>query len=53
MNCPEGIELVEDGWDRTVDGTELLQTIYGTKQAARQYWKTFMDTMEQNGNLVA
>jgi hypothetical protein len=37
MKCPDGIEFIEDGWDRIVDCTELLQTIYGTKQAARQY----------------
>jgi Reverse transcriptase (RNA-dependent DNA polymerase) len=46
MKCPEGIDLVEEGWDLSEDCTELLQTIYGTKQAARQYWKMFMDMME-------
>jgi hypothetical protein len=35
MRCPEGIELVDDGWDTMVDYTELQKTIYGTKQAAR------------------
>jgi hypothetical protein len=47
MKCPEGIDLVENGWNRSEDCMELLQTIYGTKQAARQYWKTFMGTMEK------
>jgi Reverse transcriptase (RNA-dependent DNA polymerase) len=37
MKCPEGIDLIEEGWDREEDCTELLQAIYGTKQAARQY----------------
>jgi hypothetical protein len=41
MKCPEGIDLIEEGWDREEDCTELLQTIYGTKQAARQHWKKF------------
>jgi hypothetical protein len=27
----------------------LLRTIYGTEQAARQYWKKFMDMMEKKG----
>jgi hypothetical protein len=26
MKCPEGIEIVEDGWDREDDCTQLLQT---------------------------
>jgi hypothetical protein len=39
MKCPEGIEWIEDDWDREEDCTRLLQTFYGTKQAARQYWK--------------
>jgi hypothetical protein len=49
MKCPEGIDLVEVGWDLDTDCTELLKTIYGTKQAARQYWKKFMSYMEENG----
>jgi hypothetical protein len=49
MNCPEGIDLIEEGWDRLNDCTELMKTIYGTKQAARQFWKTFMTTMERRG----
>jgi len=49
MKCPEGIDLIEEGWDREEDCTELLQTIYGTKQAARQYWKKFMKIMEDKG----
>jgi hypothetical protein len=51
MRCPEGIELVEDGWNTAMDCTELQTTIYGTKQAARQYWKTFMEKMERKGFL--
>jgi hypothetical protein len=47
--CPEGIELVEVGWNLDTDCTELLKTIYGTKRAARQYWKKFMNYMEENG----
>jgi hypothetical protein len=49
MTCPEGIELVELDWSKEEDCTRLLQTIYGTKQAARQYWKTFMAMMEKKG----
>jgi phosphotransacetylase len=49
MRCPEGIDLVEKGWDLVNDCAELKQTIYGTKQAARQYWKMFMETMEKKG----
>ncbi len=37
--CPEGSQIIEDGWDLDTDCAELLQTIYGTKQAARQYSK--------------
>ena len=39
MTMPEGLDLIEDGWDPMEDCAELLQTIYGTKQAGRQYWK--------------
>jgi hypothetical protein len=49
IRCPEGVELVEDGWDTMVDCTELQKTIYGTKQAARQHWKVFMEKMERKG----
>jgi hypothetical protein len=27
MTCPEGIELVEDGWNSEEDCTELLRTV--------------------------
>ena len=47
MKCPEGLDLVEKGWNKLQDSVELLKTIYGTKQAARQYWKMFMDKMEE------
>jgi phosphotransacetylase len=49
MNCPEGIDLYEEIWDCLNDCTELMKTIYGTKQAAQQFWKTFMTTMERKG----
>jgi hypothetical protein len=49
MSCPEGIEYIEKDWNGAEDCAELLQTIYGTKQAARQYWKKLMTTMNQKG----
>jgi hypothetical protein len=49
MSCPEGIDYMEKAWNRAEDCVELLQTIYGTKQAARQYWKKFLETMIQKG----
>ncbi|KAG7357827.1 reverse transcriptase RNA-dependent DNA polymerase [Nitzschia inconspicua] len=49
MKCPEGIEHVEDGWIPEEDCAKLEQTIYGTKQAARQYQKKFMSKMEEKG----
>ncbi|KAG7359133.1 reverse transcriptase RNA-dependent DNA polymerase [Nitzschia inconspicua] len=49
MKCPEGFDLIEEGWNLDDDCVELLQTIYGTKQAARQYWKKFMRFMEKRG----
>jgi hypothetical protein len=49
LKCLEGIELVEDGWNREEDCTDLLRTIHGTKQAARQHWKKFMAMMKKKG----
>ena len=49
MTVPEGLDLVEEGWDVNDDCVELMQTIYGTRQAARQYWKYFMAHMQQKG----
>ncbi|KAG7336872.1 reverse transcriptase RNA-dependent DNA polymerase, partial [Nitzschia inconspicua] len=49
MKCPDGIDLIEEGWNLDNDCVELLQTIYGTKQAARQYWKKFMYFMKEKG----
>lgn len=49
MDVPEGIEEIEDGWNREEDVAELLRTIYGTKQAARQYWKYFITYMKSKG----
>ncbi|KAG7348742.1 reverse transcriptase RNA-dependent DNA polymerase [Nitzschia inconspicua] len=49
MKCPDGIDLIEEGWNLDDDFVELLRTIYGTKQAARQYRKKFMNFMEAKG----
>jgi len=49
MTMPEGLDLIEDGWDPKEDCAELLQTIYGTKQAGRQYWKKFIAWMKKKG----
>ena len=53
MTVPEGLELVEDGWDIDEDCVQLLQTIYGTKQASRQYWKHFMSKMKKKGFMIS
>jgi hypothetical protein len=45
MKCPEGLDLVDRGWVIESDCVELIKTIYGTKQAARQYWKIFIEQM--------
>jgi hypothetical protein len=49
MKCPVGIDLVESGWNLEEEFTKLLRTMYGTKQAARQYWKKFIEVMKQKG----
>ncbi|KAG7353397.1 reverse transcriptase RNA-dependent DNA polymerase [Nitzschia inconspicua] len=49
MKMPEGLDLVEIGWNIDEDCVELLKTLYGTKQAARQYWKKFMNIMKTEG----
>ncbi len=49
MSMPEGLNLIDDAWDPHDDCAELLKTIYGTKQASRQYWKKFMATMKKFG----
>ncbi|KAG7343073.1 reverse transcriptase RNA-dependent DNA polymerase [Nitzschia inconspicua] len=43
---PEGLDLVEIGWNIGKDCVELLEILYGTKQAARQYWKKFYEHHE-------
>ena len=49
MKMPQGLDQIEADWDASTDCTELLKTIYGTKQASRQYWKKFMSTMKDEG----
>jgi Reverse transcriptase (RNA-dependent DNA polymerase) len=36
MKCPEGIDLIEEGWDREEDCTELLQTTSVFMEPSRQ-----------------
>lgn len=49
MTMPHGLDVVDEngGWDSQVDATELLQTIYGTKQASRQFWKKLMKVLKE------
>jgi hypothetical protein len=49
MKLPKGNEMIENGWNSDEDCVMLLRTTYRTKQAARQYWKKFMDMMEKKG----
>jgi phosphotransacetylase len=44
-----GTATAESGWNSDSDCTQLMRTIYGTKQAARQYWKTFIEVMKGKG----
>jgi len=43
MDCPEGFEHQED------ECLQLLQTIYGLVQPARQYWKKFTSRLKGKG----
>jgi phosphotransacetylase len=49
MQLPEGIEKMFTKWNKGRDCTQLLRTIYGTKQSARQYWKKFINAMKDKG----
>jgi Reverse transcriptase (RNA-dependent DNA polymerase) len=49
MSMPEGLEYTEPDWDPNLHCAELKKTIYGTKQASRQYWRKFISTMALKG----
>ena len=45
MNCPEGLEGVDD----SIDCLRLNKSIYGLVQSARQWWKKFVKILRELG----